>query len=719
MHLRLIEKNIPIKEISEISIPERSSYKPIYQISKWFARRSSSTFRALLLAATLAPDQNLMEYFYKENYIPEKVVLDPFMGGGTTIVEGLRLGMKCIGIDINPVAWFITKTEVEAILEEDLQSLIAHCEANIKPDIQKWYKTQCPICEREAEIIYIHWVKQLPCYICSSMVTLFRTYILNQKGKFATVLCPSCHSVFSSLLESDRVSCSRCEYRFNPRIGNRVSRSSYKCSNCGTTSHILKSIRKYNKILPSQMYAIEGYCSHCAREKDVKSPLKKSNYKFIKQIDASDEELFYSAEKYWEKTKSTLLWPKNTIPEGTITKTLKNHHYRFWFDLFNSRQLICLSIIFNYIKSVEDVLKQELLLAAFINLLNHNNVFTRYSPGGHKVEGIFARHDFHPLSTFAENNVWGSKYGRGTWIKCMNRLVTGKRYNFQPYSHKRFNEDGSLRVEKVFSGSIDGHVSLNPLNNFSSSKDYNSILMCRDAEKINDIPQLVDLIITDPPYADNVNYSELSDFFYAWLRLILKDRYPFFSSKETPKESEAIKDKNRTIDYYKKLVGIFSAVKTKLKPDGLIIFTFHHSNRLVWLQLIKSLFEAKIYILKTYPIPSEARNVLNIQNKKAIAFDLIIVAKSRDKFISKKIDLIDFKTKFISEGKFRFKTLEKANITIKGYDHLVVIYGVLMELLSEYVVQDEVSTPLTIDEVWTHTSNLILTDLMQDKAESK
>ena len=82
MSSRLIEQTFPIREISELAIPERSSYKPIYQISKWFARRSSSTFRALLLGALLPPSADLMANFYSDHDFSDVTVIDPFVGGG-------------------------------------------------------------------------------------------------------------------------------------------------------------------------------------------------------------------------------------------------------------------------------------------------------------------------------------------------------------------------------------------------------------------------------------------------------------------------------------------------------------------------------------------------------------------------------------------------------------------------------------------------------------
>lgn len=86
---RAIEEDFPIVEINRLAVPERNSFKPIYQMHKWFARRASCVFRAILLGALKQAGTNIMEEFYKDHSNdPDtngKVVLDPFMGGGTTV----------------------------------------------------------------------------------------------------------------------------------------------------------------------------------------------------------------------------------------------------------------------------------------------------------------------------------------------------------------------------------------------------------------------------------------------------------------------------------------------------------------------------------------------------------------------------------------------------------------------------------------------------------
>src|SRR5438552_2728653 len=172
---RAIEDYFPIVDINRLAVPERNAFKPIYQMHKWFARRASSVFRAILLGALKPAGSDIMQEFYRDHTNdPDssgKVVLDPFMGGGTTVVEALRIGCRVIGIDINPVAWFIVKTEVEPIdlseLEAAFERLASRQTASgrtLREELLSHYKTQCPSCGSEnSDIIYTFWVKSAIC----------------------------------------------------------------------------------------------------------------------------------------------------------------------------------------------------------------------------------------------------------------------------------------------------------------------------------------------------------------------------------------------------------------------------------------------------------------------------------------------------------------------------------------------------------------------------
>ena len=154
-----LEVDFPIIPINQIAIIEGNAGKPIYQMSKWWARRRSSVFRSMLLAAAMkSPDDEgkaakaVWDVYYanhqKAGSLRHLKVADPFMGGGTTIVEGSRLGMQMFGCDLNPVAWFVVKNEMARVDIEEVKRLLADIEAEVKPQIMPYYACDGPHGER-------------------------------------------------------------------------------------------------------------------------------------------------------------------------------------------------------------------------------------------------------------------------------------------------------------------------------------------------------------------------------------------------------------------------------------------------------------------------------------------------------------------------------------------------------------------------------------------
>ncbi len=150
-----LEVDFPILPINHVSTIEGNAGKPIYQMSKWWARRRSSVFRSMLIAAaTKAPDDpgdaaKLVWSAYYGNHQKNEAfqklkVADIFMGGGTTIVEGARLGMQMYGNDLNPVAWLIVKNELAQVDPREVKKLLDAIEAEVKPQIMPFYACDCP-----------------------------------------------------------------------------------------------------------------------------------------------------------------------------------------------------------------------------------------------------------------------------------------------------------------------------------------------------------------------------------------------------------------------------------------------------------------------------------------------------------------------------------------------------------------------------------------------
>ena len=153
--LTCLEVDFPIIPINQIAAIEGNAGKPIYQMSKWWARRRSSVFRSMLLAAAMkAPEDPseaaklVWDVYYgnhqKKGTFKHLKVADIFMGGGTTVVEGSRLGMQMYGNDLNPVAWFVVKNELAQVDKAEVEALLADIEAEVKPQIMPFYACDCP-----------------------------------------------------------------------------------------------------------------------------------------------------------------------------------------------------------------------------------------------------------------------------------------------------------------------------------------------------------------------------------------------------------------------------------------------------------------------------------------------------------------------------------------------------------------------------------------------
>jgi adenine-specific DNA methylase len=149
----------------------------------------------------------------------------------------------------------------------------------------------------------------------------------------------------------------------------------------------------------------------------------------------------------------------------------------------------------------------------------------------------------------------------------------------------------------------------------------------------------IDLVITDPPFGNNIQYSELADYFYVWLRLALKAKYPdIFSAELTPKAMEAVTNPVREKDdpeaFYKRLLTqSWIECHRILKDGGLLAFTFHHSEDEPWVSVLESLFEAGFYLEAAYPIRSDETKGEGSKpgtfGSQQIEYDIIHVCRKR------------------------------------------------------------------------------------------
>lgn len=180
---------------------------------------------------------------------------------------------------------------------------------------------------------------------------------------------------------------------------------------------------------------------------------------------------------------------------------------------------------------------------------------------------MFERHAYSPKTQPVEPNPLNDAGNISSVRNFFDKVYNVKEFCHRPFERVKNREKGS--VERFY---IDGE---------SITQNRVDVLNCKTAERMVEADGSVDYIITDPPYYDNVQYLELSDYFYVWLREVLKQDYDEFQpelvakAREIVVNSRAGKSKRFFIE---SLTNLFSEANRVLKPDGEMIFTYHQNE---------------------------------------------------------------------------------------------------------------------------------------------
>lgn len=614
-------KDLPYEKIYEAARKEASRKKPAFFIHKYFARRITSSFRMMLLGSLLEKDKDIWDYLYGsfENCDLDKfVVLDPFMGGGTSLFEACRLGISVIGNDLQPLSKFVTKALLKTMDVSTVKKSMKILEKKVAPQIMKYQQTTCPECQKKADIMYSFHVKTTRSAGQCKEHALFSNYVLALKGDVFTLVCPDCGEVFEhNFKRNGEACCPACHRTFHDPKDGKVDHGKFICDVCGEEHVISDYTAETGYPFSTKLIAIEYYCPHCTGHG-------------YKKISSEDVELYRQACTDYEKMKPDLPIPDIDIPVGYNTNQILNHGYKKFSDLFNKRQLLELGMLLKAINELEDKEAQFWLQLAFSGMLEMNNMFCRYQANAYKICNIFFNHAYVPITMPVENNVWGTKLGTGNFIKTVEKIIRGKKFCSDIYDIATATKDGKTIVEKRPSSE---KVECDPVDCIEDMTPHNPFLHCGDSRNMSFIPdKSVSMVLTDPPFGANVMYSELIDFFHVWNHKSALAHDLGFDEPLSPKANEIIVNPTRNLtqeDYCKGLCQVFSECNRVLQDNGLLIFSFHDKSLDSWLSLLGSIDQAGFDLVKVYPLHSETRTGAHTSNKNSIALDIMLICRKK------------------------------------------------------------------------------------------
>lgn len=427
--------------------------------------------------------------------------------------------------------------------------------------------------------------------------------------------------------------------RISLNTGNVPKAAHFICQEgtCGQLNRVLDSVKKSGDTAPFAVYLTSCFSP---KRKSEKLPY---NGRFFAQINEVVTSSLIAADKEWKQRKDSDLrgfWPQELIPIGAEigVHDVEGHHYDHWWKMFNSRQLLVHTV---FLKTIDDALgysesAKNILIGCFQQYLRNQNMFCFWNKDADKMEPLFSDNHFHPKPTSIENSAF-PELGRGNWASCRANTIKALEWREAPWelvANERL-KDAHLEYSSYFTGKSSKALTQDPV--LSGARLINGSATELGLVEDNSI----DLVITDPPFSELVQYAELSDFFYAWLKIPLAKNYPeIYSSELTPKTLEAVANKSRHPEdpnaFYKRLLtGSWAEAHRILKPGGLLAFTFHHSEDDPWVDVLESLFQAGFYLEATYPIRGDETKGDQQFGSKKVEYDIIHVCRKRTEAPSK------------------------------------------------------------------------------------
>lgn len=593
----------------------QQSYRPIIGVHKWFARRPGTVFRSLLLAEFNGTEPIGSSYW--RGHAIRGVIADPFMGGGTPIYEANRLGFSVVGADVNPMAYWVVRQSLVPLNLDRFTAAARRVTQAVEAQVGPLYQTTCVECGNTADVKYFLWVKVQACPVCDTDNDLFPGYLLAEDTRHPrnVLVCGHCGELSEYPTVPTRAAPEPCHH-----CGEKVSiegparRSRITCRSCRST---FPYPRRTPDTPRHRMWAIEYHCAQC-----------KPNWRgrFFKKPDAEDLLRAEAANQLLARLDQSLPIPDDPVPAGDETDRLHRWGYRRFRDMFNSRQLVGLGLLLTEINKEPDAEARHALLTVFSDFLRYQNMLCRYDTYALKCQDIFSVHGYPVGLVQCENNVLGiPRVGSGSYRHFVEKYKRAKAYCVQPFE-TRF--DGGHKSLVFIPGE---RIEADLVEGFPSVEKPEALLIARPATEVDLMPGSLDGVFTDPPYFDNVQYAELMDFCYAWLRQALSREFSEFRSETTRSASELTGNETAgrgLADFTAGLSAVFTHFATALKPNAPFVFTYHHNDASAYVPLVVALLDAGLDCTATLPAPAEMGASLHIAGTGSSIIDTVFVCRT-------------------------------------------------------------------------------------------
>ncbi|MCA9956330.1 MAG: hypothetical protein KC434_16490, partial [Anaerolineales bacterium] len=522
----------------------------------------------------------------------------------------IRLGAHVIGADLEPIPVLQARATLTKVDLAELERAYKQFYTELRKAVSPYFQTVCPESGLVTAVNYTLYGVQRICN--GRLVIVVDSLVLRVEPNGSMIrLCPKCHAVLL-----DTAVCTCGDGGDKPRL---LEKSAISSEDEVTDL----DIPFYQRYVPLVLV------TRCPRRADTAKGLR------FKTPDAQDLALLAEADALRE---SLPFAPADfAIEPGRKSRQLTPREIHNYLDLFSSRQLLYLHHAIQLLPQFAPEIRLNLGLLVSTSL-EFNSMLCGYK-GKNKRRAGAIRHTFshHAYSfpyTALENNPVYPRQASGTLQKLFQARIRNGRLWAQKPRERVIGKRLSVGSEKVkvksgigfveILGERDAGVEVPSVAAMTDKHDAAFLLLQGSSTQL-DLPDgSVDFIVTDPPYFDSVQYSDLAAFFRVWLRHLLPDAANWrYNTQESAVDPHQLDSESR---YTELMSGIFAECRRVLKDEnGRFIFTFHHWNPKGWAALTVALRQAGFALVNRYAVHSENPISVHITGMKALLHDAILV----------------------------------------------------------------------------------------------
>jgi hypothetical protein len=264
------------------------------------------------------------------------------------------------------------------------------------------------------------------------------------------------------------------------------------------------------------------------------------------------------------------------------------------------------------------------------DLLRYQNMLCRYDTWALKSLDIFSVHGFPVSLVQCESNILGIvnnrgvNVGSGGWTNIIEKYAKAKRYCDAPFE---VMQTGKVKKQVPIHGEWIGEDAV-------GLRSRRVTILCADAAQTEIESETLDAVFTDPPYFGNVQYGELMDFCYVWLRKIVgcdSEGFDRLSTRSSHELTGNVTEARGLLHFTEGLARVYTRMAAALKPGAPLAFTFHHNDFTAYHAVGVAILDAGLTCSASLPCPAEMSGSIHIHGTTSSIVDTVFVCRSNGK----------------------------------------------------------------------------------------